>query len=246
MNAAALLHRAPRVAKRYLEGKATFIGSTTGVHGAGGRVVLTYDDGPEPDGTDAVLPVLAAHGVHATFFVLLTRVRRYRSLLAEVLDAGHEVALHGIDHRPLTMFSAREVQRRTADGRAELEDATGRPVRWVRPPYGYQTLSTWRAIRATGLTPVMWSATTSDSQHVSPAERIAKAMSGAVDGSILLSHDGFAGPEDGVDDGPRPIVDRGELTGSVLDHLDAAGLTGASLSEVLALGRPVRRAWFQK
>lgn len=244
MSTGSLLHRAPRAAKHFLEGKATMIGSTTSVRDAGRRVVLTYDDGPEPGGTDAVLPVLARHGVHATFFVLLTRVRRYQSLLAEVVDAGHEVALHGVDHQALTTFSSHDVRRRTADGRAELEDAIGRPVQWVRPPYGRQTPRTWRAVQAAGVTPVMWSATTMDSRELPLADRLAQVV--VADGSILLAHDGFAGPDDGVDDGPRPVVDRGELTDRVLDRLGAAGLSGASLSEALAGGQAIRRAWFQK
>ena len=64
--------------------------------------VLTYDDGPTPGVTDRLLPILAEAGATATFFVLLTRVRAHPSMVAELLAAGHEVALHGIDHVDLT------------------------------------------------------------------------------------------------------------------------------------------------
>jgi peptidoglycan/xylan/chitin deacetylase (PgdA/CDA1 family) len=108
--------------------------------GAGERpVVLTYDDGPEPGGTDAVLKVLAGHGVTATFFVLLSRTRRYPGLLSEVLAAGHEIGLHGVDHQRLTTLDPAHVAQRTADARHELEDTIGREVRWFRPPYGGQS-----------------------------------------------------------------------------------------------------------
>ena len=69
-----------------------------------------------------------------TFFVLVPRARRQRGLLGEIVAAGHEIALHGIDHRPLTQFSPADVRRRTEDGRAELEDLIGMTVRWFRPP----------------------------------------------------------------------------------------------------------------
>ena len=132
------------------------VGSVVAVRTGQRTAVVTYDDGPEPGGTDRVLTALASHAARATFFVLVSRARRYPGLLREVVAAGHEIALHGVDHRRLTSFPAAEVRRRCADGRAELEDLTGQRVRWMRPPYGAQTLSTSLAIRRAGLTPVLW------------------------------------------------------------------------------------------
>lgn len=219
------------------------MGSVVGVHSAEPLVVMTFDDGPQPGGTDAVLAVLAAHGVSATFFVLLGRVRRYPTLLADVVSAGHEIALHGPDHRSLTLFSYREAFSRTRDARAELEDRAGRRVRWIRPPYGRQTLRSWQAVRRVGLTPVMWSASAWDSRHVTDDERLATAAR-ASGGSILLAHDGFAGQWDGVDDGPEPGVDRGALVDHVLTGLRSRGLRPCSLADALEKGTPERSMWF--
>lgn len=235
-----------RVAKGFARRHAGFVGSVTAVRTASARIVLTYDDGPDSNGTERVLEALAKHDATATFFILLTRARRYRSLLAEVMAAGHELALHGIDHRRLTDFSYNEVRRRTADGKAELEDLAGRHIEWMRPPYGRQTLRTWRAIRAAGVMPVMWGPTTWDSVNVAQAARITKARDGAVAGAILLAHDGFAGPLDGVDDGPEPVLDRGELTDRVLLEYRALGLTGCSLADALTAGTAVREARFRR
>jgi peptidoglycan/xylan/chitin deacetylase (PgdA/CDA1 family) len=209
-------------------------------------VVLTFDDGPDPRGTGAVLQALADFNATATFFVLLTRARRYPALLSEVADRGHEIGLHGIDHRRLTNLPAREVLRRTRDGRRELEDITGTAVRWMRPPYGAQRLSTWAAIKACGLEPVMWSRTTWDSRPAAQDERVARATTGAVPGDILLAHDGFAGRDDGVDDGPEPEVDRGGLTRLVLSRFEESGLTGRSLGAALSQGELRRSAWFSR
>jgi peptidoglycan/xylan/chitin deacetylase (PgdA/CDA1 family) len=208
-------------------------------------VVLTYDDGPEPGGTDEVLRVLAEHGATATFFVLLSRTRRYPGLLAEVLAAGHEVGLHGVDHRPLPSFGATEARNRTAAGKAELEDALAAPVRWFRPPYGRQTWSTWRAVRAAGLEAVLWGPSTLDWCEVPTADRLA-GLRHAGRGSIVLAHDGFAGPLDGVDDGPPPVLDRGDLIRQVLRDLDDRGLTARSLGAVLAAADPVRTVSFRR
>jgi peptidoglycan/xylan/chitin deacetylase (PgdA/CDA1 family) len=245
MSAAALLRTAARTGRRTVRrGAGTLLGSAVEVRTGAPHVVLTFDDGPEPGGTDRVLAALADAGATATFFVLLTRVRKYPALLDEVVAAGHEVALHGVDHRALPTLEPAEVARRVRDGRAELEDAIGGPVRWFRPPYGRQTMRNWRAVTAAGLVPVLWGPTTWDWKDVSPGERVAKAMTGVAPGKIVLAHDGFAGPEDGACDGPPPQVDRRELVTSVLEGYAQRGLGARSLGEALTAGSLVRETWF--
>jgi peptidoglycan-N-acetylglucosamine deacetylase len=219
-------------------------GSVVAVDTTAPAVALTFDDGPEPGGTDRVLTALAAGGATATFFVLLTRVRRHRALLDDVLAAGHEVALHGADHRALPDLPPAEVAGVLRSARAELEDAAGREVRWYRPPYGRQTVRTWRAVRAAGLTPVLWGPTTWDWKDVPHPVRLAKAADGVHPGAVVLAHDGFAGPEDAASDGPAPVLDRGALIADVLADYAARGLAARSFGELLATGRPVREARF--
>jgi peptidoglycan/xylan/chitin deacetylase (PgdA/CDA1 family) len=219
-------------------------GSIVAVRTAAPSVVLTFDDGPEPGGTDRVLAALAEAGATATFFVLLTRVRRYRALFEEVVAAGHEVALHGVDHRPLPGLPPHEVGPLLRAGRAELEDALGRAVRWHRPPNGRQTPRTWRAVTGAGLTPVLWGPTTWDWRDVPHERRLERAREGLRRGAIVLAHDGFAGPEDGADDGPAPVLDRGRLVREVLAGYAADGLRARSLGQVLAEGTAVREARF--
>ncbi|PRY49345.1 polysaccharide deacetylase [Geodermatophilus tzadiensis] len=227
-------------ARRLRRAAAPLAGSVVGVRTVAPQVVLTFDDGPEPGGTDRVLAALADAGATATFFVLLTRVRRYPSLLDEVVAAGHEVALHGVDHRPLPAVPVEEVARLTRSGRAELEDATGLPVRWHRPPYGRQTLATRRAVARAGLEPVLWGPSTWDWKDVPPADRIARSRLGLRPGAIVLAHDGTAGPDDLADDGPAPVLDRGALVAEVLAGYAERGLAARSLREVAQGGRLVR------
>jgi peptidoglycan/xylan/chitin deacetylase (PgdA/CDA1 family) len=232
--------------KRFVRAHSSVIGSVLAVKTERPEIVLTYDDGPEPGGTERVLDALEARGASATFFVLLSRVRRHPALLGEVVAAGHEIALHGQDHRPLTQFGSAEVLARSAAGKAELEDLIGREVRWLRPPYGRQSFSTWRAIRRAGLQPVLWGPSLGDSQHKSDDERVRQSLRGAARGAIVLGHDGHAGPEDGVDDGPSPEFDRGALTRRVLDAYEELGLVGRSLGQVLEGGTLQRGAWFSR
>jgi peptidoglycan/xylan/chitin deacetylase (PgdA/CDA1 family) len=232
--------------KRALRRAAAPVGSMVAVRGDAGLIALTYDDGPEPGGTDGVLDALAEVGATATFFVLMTRVRRHPALLRRIVDEGHEIGLHGIDHRPLTSFPAAEVRHRCVTGRDELEQAVGAPVRWMRPPYGKQTPTTAWAIRASGLTAVLWGPTTADTIEAPLETRVERATAGTRPGDILLAHDGYAGPDDGVDDGPAPVFDRGLLSARILAEYTARGIRGRSLGEVLTHGRPVREAVFRR
>jgi peptidoglycan/xylan/chitin deacetylase (PgdA/CDA1 family) len=212
-------------------------------------VVLTYDDGPTPGVTDRLLSVLAEAGATATFFVLLTRARPHVALLREVLSAGHEIGLHGRDHRRLTTLTDAETERLPEvmrDARAELEDLASVEVRWFRPPYGAQDAATWRAVRAADLTPVMWSVHCQDWLTVPLEDRLHDLRRGPLAGSIVLLHDGFADTGDGVDDGPPPQVDRPALTTAVLDEIRAAGLRPESLGAALGTAGPSWRVWFDE
>jgi peptidoglycan/xylan/chitin deacetylase (PgdA/CDA1 family) len=224
------------------------IGSVEAVRTVEPEIVLTFDDGPDPVGTPAVLDALAAHGATATFFVLLTRARRHPGLLDRVCREGHEIGLHGVDHQPLPTFSFTQARSRTEGAARELEALTGMPVRWFRPPYGAQTPRSWFATRRAGLVPVLWGPTTWDWRDLPQDERVRKAQEGARAGAVVLAHDAFAGAADGaVDLGPgrrAPEVDRFDLVSRVLDAYAVSGLRGRSLGEALMHGSLVRAAHF--
>jgi peptidoglycan/xylan/chitin deacetylase (PgdA/CDA1 family) len=209
-------------------------------------VVLTYDDGPAPGATEAIARILSERDASATFFMLLTRARRNPSLVRDVLSGGHEVALHGPDHRRLTSMAYRDVVMRTRDAKAELEDLAGQPERFFRPPYGAQSPLTRHAVHRAGLMPVMWSGTTWDWKDVAPEQRMAKVMSGARPGAILLAHDSYADSSDGADDLPGPMLDRAKLATALLDALESRNLGTRSLSRALMDGAPVTKAVFSR
>jgi len=61
-------------------------------------IALTYDDGPNPDGTRRVLDLLAWRGVQATFFVWGEAAERHPEVVREVVAAGHSVQPHCFRH----------------------------------------------------------------------------------------------------------------------------------------------------
>lgn len=206
-------------------------------------VVLTYDDGPTPGVTDTLVRTLADRNATATFFVLLSRARKQPEILREALAAGHELGLHGRDHRRLPGMPPETVRRQLSDGRSELEDLAQTPVRWFRPPYGEQDLTAWRAARSAGLTPVLWSVECRDWLTLDIEQYLSPVRASTLRGAIVLLHDGYADESDGVDDGPPPQLDRLVLTERILAEAAARSLDVRSVGRAVDSASPTWRVW---
>lgn len=222
------------------------LGSISHLETPAAQVVLTFDDGPYPPVTQQLAGVLADHGAHATFFVLITRTRRNPGLVRELASAGHEIALHGLDHRRLTTLPKAEAAEWLRRSAGELADELGQPVRWFRPPHGAQSVTNRRQAAAAGLDVVLWSGTTWDWKDVPHETKLAKALEAARQGAILLAHDGAADASDLAVDPAAPGVDKPRLLDDLLGGLTHRGLEAVSLAEGLERGRAVRRVSFSR
>ena len=153
-----------------------------------GRVALTFDDGPDPDSTPAVLDALAAAGAKATFFLVGEQLERHPELGRAVVDHGHEAALHGfhhVNHDALGDDAGDDLAR----GLEALESVCGTRPQLYRPPYGRFSDASHAACGELRLEPVLWLAWGSDWEPV-PADRIADLASrDLTDGAIVLLHD---------------------------------------------------------
>ena len=160
---------------------------------AGGAVALTFDDGPHPDGTPAVLAVLADLGLRATFFVVGAQAARRPALVADIVAAGHEVGLHGHRHLPHVLMPPAAVRRDLDRGLEEVEGAAGAPVATLRAPFGAASLATVAFARRNGLLLAGWSRWGWDWTPWATAAGIAAGVAGAATpGDILLLHDSDA------------------------------------------------------
>jgi peptidoglycan-N-acetylglucosamine deacetylase len=152
-------------------------------------VALTFDDGPDPDGTPQVLDALDAAGVRATFFVVGEQLARHHAIARDAMARGHELALHGFEHKEHDSFPGRAARDDVARALGTFEAAVGRPPRYFRPPYGRFSAHSYEACADLGLQPVYWSAWGLDWETVGP-ERIVELVSRNLeDGAIVLLHD---------------------------------------------------------
>jgi peptidoglycan/xylan/chitin deacetylase (PgdA/CDA1 family) len=201
--------------------------------GEPGHVALTFDDGPHLEATPLVLDVLRRHLVRATFFVLGEELTRTPWLGRALAADGHEVAVHGWDHRCLLGHSQRIVYDNLARTADSVERYTGvRPVR-VRAPYGVFTTAALRAARRLGLAPVLWTCWGYDwTRRATPGSVAATVLGGLTGGGTVLLHDSDVAAALGswrATLGALPWV---------LDHCRAGGLAVGPLAEH---GSPRRR-----
>ena len=153
-------------------------------------MALTFDDGPHPEGTPAILELLARHRATATFFVVGEQVRKRPALVARVRAQGHQVALHGDRHRLQLRLGRATLLDDLQRGTAAIEDAVGERPRWHRPPYGIYSPSGLAAARAAGLEPLLWSRWGKDWRGLTTPARIARrALRGLLPGDVILLHD---------------------------------------------------------
>ena len=153
-------------------------------------VALTFDDGPHPEGTPAMLALLARYHACATFFAVGEQVRRRPALLARVAAEGHPVALHCDRHRLQSRLAPPVLRDDLRRGVAAIEDAVGAPVTWHRPPYGIYSPAGLDAVAEAGLRPLLWSRWGRDWRRLTtPARIAARATRALLPGDVILLHD---------------------------------------------------------
>jgi peptidoglycan/xylan/chitin deacetylase (PgdA/CDA1 family) len=157
---------------------------------AASGVALTFDDGPHPTGTPAVLEVLARAGARATFFVIGEQVERRPALVRELVAAGHGVALHGYRHRLQLRMPPALVRDDLERGIAAIENAISARPGFHRPPYGIYSPAGLQAARAAGLEPLLWSRWGKDWRRFTTPARIAARVTRQLRADdVILLHD---------------------------------------------------------
>ncbi|MGD0716169.1 MAG: polysaccharide deacetylase family protein [Gaiellaceae bacterium] len=192
-------------------------------------VALTFDDGPHPEGTPAVLAALERVGAPATFFLVGEQVERWPALAAEIVAAGHQVGVHCHRHRNLMRLTPTQVRNDLLHATELIASATGREPLHYRPPYGILTTPALAVARRMGWEVVLWRRDGHDWERRATADSIVeRILHRLAPGDVVLLHDAdhYSAPQSW------------RRTAAALDPLLSAlmerGLTPESLSQPVA------------
>ncbi len=157
------------------------------------RIALTFDDGPDPERTPAMLDALAVLDVKATFFVLGSSVDAHPELCARILREGHELGNHTYHHRYLPLTRSRDVERELVATDLAILRATGTVPTIARPPYGGRSPWTVRAFARVAKRLVLWDINSFDWKGAPSDDVARRVLDQARPGSIILMHDARRG-----------------------------------------------------
>ncbi|GGW12222.1 bi-functional transferase/deacetylase [Streptomyces globisporus] len=99
------------------------------------RIVLTFDDGPDPVWTPKVLDKLKEHDAHGVFFVTGNMAARHPDLVRRMVEEGHELGLHTFNHPDLSYQSTARIDWELSQNQLALAGAAGIRTSIFRPPY---------------------------------------------------------------------------------------------------------------
>ena len=208
------------------------------------RCAITFDDGPDAETTPRLLALLDRLQVKSTFFLLVDQCDVHPELARAIADHGHEIALHGRDHRRITRFSSRTAATdHLRAARDDLAAVTGQEVRFYRPPYGAQSIRSFRAAKAAGLDVVVWNADVADWVDRPGSEVAALARERIRPGGVLLFHERLE--PDLPRAAPTTSFDRCAVVEQMVADCRARSLEPATLGEMVQGARAVRTAWFR-
>lgn len=152
-------------------------------------MVLTFDDGPDPRYTPAVLGTLREYGVRAMFFVCGGVATNNRDLLREMADDGHVVGNHSWSHPLIPKLPPSKIRDELGRTSEVIEKSLGAAPLWYRAPFGAWNKHSFEIGAELGMEPLAWTLDTLDWKEPGTGTIVRRVLDGAGPGVIVLSHD---------------------------------------------------------
>lgn len=180
--------------------------------------VLTFDDGPYPVETSALVVRLAQLHAPADFFFIGDDARTQPAIARRVAGAGIEIGNHTLTHPEMTSLDPQAQSDEVRGGAAVLDALVAAPVRYFRPPHGNYDAATLQAAEAAGEIVALWDDDPGDWRTVTADQIVASVELQARAPAVILLHDGKDATIDAL---PRIVAD-----------FRAAGFEFVTLSEL--------------
>jgi peptidoglycan/xylan/chitin deacetylase (PgdA/CDA1 family) len=126
------------------------------------NILLTFDDGPNPETTEVILKKLNDEKIKALFFCVGNNVQKYPELVNQIKAEGHSFGNHTFDHKILNKISIEEKVQQIFSVNNLFQEKFNIKLKYFRPPHGKFQLSTDRLLKKFELKNVMWSLLTYD------------------------------------------------------------------------------------
>lgn len=183
-------------------------------------IALTFDDGPDPIDTPAILDILKEKKVRATFFVLGKAVESNPALLKRLVQEGHEIGNHSFNHD----YNQRNLVAEIRQTDQIIFETTGNHTYFYRPPGGFVSKTQLETIKKNGHVVALWSADSKDWRNPGVYRIVDNVIKSVFPGAIILMHDGGYQRSQTV-----------KALGPIIDNLRNQGYRLATLSELKML-----------
>ncbi|MEM8901874.1 MAG: polysaccharide deacetylase family protein [Bacteroidota bacterium] len=197
-------------------------------------VALTFDDGPHPEATPALLDVLDSLDIKATFFTSGKHVALYPDILLETSQRGHEIGNHAWEHQALYHFSQEIPLKEIQETNELIEKITGTSPTLFRPPYLVQGVGVKKILEKFSLLSVGARVHGSDWEDQTPTVIAEKVLSSMGPGEIIVLHDGDGDAKGGESQKSR--MGSVEAVKIIGENLLKEGYQFVTISELVKLG----------
>lgn len=155
------------------------------------KVYLTFDEGYEAGYTPKILEVLKQNDVKATFFLTAHFVNTQEGLVKQMIDEGHIVGNHTVNHKSMPELSEEKIKSEVMDLHQAIFNKFNYEMQYIRPPKGEFSEQSLNVTNSLGYTTVMWSFAYDDwNEEKQGREEYAKKkiLDNVHNGAILLLH----------------------------------------------------------
>jgi len=175
------------------------------------KILLTFDDGPNPGTTEKILELLNSLNIKALHFCIGNNIKQHPGLTNELISEGHTIGNHTLSHKFLTRITSELAKAEIEQVNSILADEFNYNVKHVRPPYGRFNLSVRKLLNKTNLKVVMWNLVTYD--YKNDMKKVKFAVDNYLqNNSLIVLHDSNKS-KDIIIDSIKYITDTAALRG---------------------------------
>jgi peptidoglycan-N-acetylglucosamine deacetylase len=152
------------------------------------KILLTFDDGPNPGITEKILVTLNQLKIKTLFFCVGENIKRYSKLVNKILDEGHTIGNHTFYHKVLIKLGREEALEEINSVNDLMKNDFDYELKYFRPPYGRVNFKTKKLINETGMKCIMWNLLTYD--YKNDIKRVKFSVDNFLqNNSIIVLHD---------------------------------------------------------